>query len=486
MNKSNQQKTPLFTALVDYAKSDVIPFDVPGHKRGHVSNKFNEALAQYSMRLDVNSSKKLDMLGNPHGVILESEKLIAEAYSADHAFMLVNGSTSGVQYMIMSACSHGSKIIMPRNVHKSAINGLILSGALPVFIQPEVNEEWGIANGVSLQNIKTAIIENPDAKAIFLINPTYFGAVSDLKSITVLAHKHNMAVLVDEAHGSHFPFHPSFPHGAMALGADMSTISMHKTGGSLTQSSVLLLNEGILTRNQVRTTINLFQTTSASYLLMASIDVARQQLVTEGKSFFSNLLQSVGNIKDRIKKMPGLDVLSYENIDGLGVYGIDELKIVVRVNDLGLSGFEVYDMLCDEYHIQVELAETNVILAIVSVGDDDNSLESLVNAFQDISRRYYGKRAKLSVKIVDVLEKPELLISPKDAYYSQKKSISIDDAKGEISGESIMIYPPGIPLVIPGEKISEEIIRYYKFLITQNSITINDEENNNFIKVLGK
>lgn len=486
MNKINQQKTPLFTALEDYAKSDVTPFDVPGHKRGNVSNKFNEALSTYSMRLDVNSSKKLDMLGNPHGVILESEKLIAEAYGADHAFMLVNGSTSGVQYMIMSVCTQGSKIIIPRNVHKSAINGLILSGALPVFIHPEVDVEWGIANGVSLQEIKKAILENPDAKAIFLINPTYFGAVSDLKSIIAFAHKHKMAVLVDEAHGSHFPFHPSFPHGAMAIGADMSTISMHKTGGSLTQSSVLLLNEGIVTRNQVRTTINLFQTTSASYLLMASIDVARQQLAIEGKKFFGKLLKSVGLIKDRIKEMPGLDVLNYENIDGTGIYDIDELKIVVKVNDLGFSGFEIYDMLCNEYNIQVELAETNVILAVVSVGDDDKSLELLVNALQDISDRFYGKREKLNIQAVDVLEKPELLVSPKDAYYSQKKSIKIDDAKGEICGESIMIYPPGIPLLIPGEKITEGIIGYYKYLITQNSITINDEENNNYIKVLGK
>jgi len=485
LNKSNQQKTPLFTALVDYAKSDVIPFDVPGHKRGHVSNKFNDALGKYSMKLDVNSSKKLDLLGNPHGVILESEKLLAEAYSADHAFMLVNGSTSGVQYMIMTACTSGSKIILPRNVHKSAINGLILSGALPVFIQPEVNEEWGIANGVSFQSIKRAILDNLDAKAIFLINPTYFGAVSDLKSIIAFAHKHNMVVLVDEAHGSHFPFHPSFPHEAMILGADMSTISMHKTGGSLTQSSVLLLNERTITRSQVRSTISLFQTTSASYLLMASIDVARQQLVTQGKPFFGKLLQLVSLIKDRIRNMPGLDVLSYENIDGIGIYDVDELKIVVRVNDLGLSGFEVYDMLCEEYHIQVELAETNVILAVVSVGDDVNSLELLVNALQDISSKYYGQKEKLLIKAVDVLVKPELLISPKDAYYSQKKSISIDDAKGEICGESIMIYPPGIPLLIPGEKITQEIINYYKFLITQNSVTINDEENSNFIKVLG-
>lgn len=486
MNTKKHKNTPLFTALVDYTQKGIIPFDVPGHKKGNVENEFNSVLGEMTMKMDVNSSKELDMLGNPSGVIMEAEKLMAEAYDADHAFLLVNGSTSGVQYMIMSACGPKDKIIIPRNVHKSAINGLILSGAMPIFVQPEIDTELGIANGVSVENIKKAIKENPDAKAVFLINPTYFGSVSNLKGIIKLAHKHKMAVLVDEAHGAHFPFHRDLPLNAMQLGADLATASMHKTAGSLTQSSILLLNENLIPKHQVRSTINLMQTTSASYLLMSSLDVARKKLVLEGEKIFTSLLNIIREVKEEINKVPGLKAITSDYIDGVGVCDYDDTKLVVQVNDLGLSGFEVYDILREEYHIQVELAETYVILAVISVGDNRQSIEKLVTALKDISKKFYGKKPKLEVETLASLGKPKMLISPREAYYSKKKLLNIKEAEGEISGESIMIYPPGIPLVIPGEKISKEIIDYYDFLKTQNSVTINDEENSDLIKVLGE
>jgi arginine/lysine/ornithine decarboxylase len=233
-----------------------------------------EYFGEKILGLDANSTKALDNLSNPDGVIKEAEALLADSYWADHAFMLVNGSTFGVQAMIMSVCSPKDKILMPRNVHKSAVNAVILSGAIPVFIDPEINTEYGIANGVSYDQVKKAVQDNPDAKAIFLINPTYFGVVSDLRAIIRLCRRRGLLVLVDEAHGAHFPFHNDFPENATALGADMATVSLHKTGGSFTQSSALLMNERNLDVSTVRTVINLMQTTSASYLLMASIDLA--------------------------------------------------------------------------------------------------------------------------------------------------------------------------------------------------------------------
>lgn len=484
MNNKSQEKAPLLDALLKYMSEPITHFDVPGHKKREnkeIASFFGEKV----LKLDANSTPELDMLGHPTGVIAQAENLLADAYGATHAFMLVNGSTSGVQYMIMTACRPKDKIIMPRNVHKSAINALIMSGAQPVFITPETDYDFGIMNGVKFENVKKAIQEHPDAKAVFLINPTYFGATSDLRAIVKFAHRHKMTVLVDESHGAHFPFHPEFPDSAMEAGADMATISLHKTGGSLTQSSVLLLNDRFYEKSEVRTVINLFQTTSASYLLMASIDLARKKLALQGKSIFEKLLTQVALAKKQISAIPGLEVLNREYIDGGGIYDYDETKIVVRVNDLGLTGFEVYSLLKSEYNVQAELAETYVVLFIASIGDDESTLKRLVEALTDLSKRF-AKKGQFKVEMRTLTLDPKTVICPREAYYAEKKQVPLDEAEGEICGESIMIYPPGIPLAIPGERLTREIIEHYKFYRSQKCVVINDEENAEFITVLGQ
>lgn len=314
MNLEKQKLTPIFTALSKYRKENIVHFDVPGHKKN--KNTFiAKAMGEDIISFDANSTKELDMLSHPVGVILEAEELLAEAYGADNAFMLVNGSTFGVQTMILSACSPKDKIIIPRNVHKSVINAIILSGATPIFIQPEIDYNYGIANGVKVETVKETIKAHPDAKAIFLINPTYFGVASDLRKIIKICHRHNIAVLVDEAHGAHLPFHPYLPDCAMKLGADMSTASLHKTAGSLTQSSALFHNEGIIDINKIRGTINLMQTTSASYLLLASMDIARSNLALKGRKIFADLLKKCAEAKVRLSKVDGISVISEDYID---------------------------------------------------------------------------------------------------------------------------------------------------------------------------
>lgn len=483
----DHNKTPLLTELVRYAKEDIISFDVPGHKRGNSLEELRELWSDLALKMDVNSSKRVDNLSHPTGIIQEAEVLLADAFQADHAYMLVNGSTSGVQYMIMSALEHGDKILLPRNVHKSAINALILAGAKPVFIEPEIDYHYGIVNGVTVKSVLHALDLNSDVKAIFLINPTYFGATTDLKEIIDIAHKRNIPVLVDQAHGAHFSFHPDLPVNAASLGADLVTLSLHKTGGALTQASVLLHNDGFISKNRVRSTINLFQTTSASYLLMCSIDVARKKLYIEGHERLEKLLQLTRAAKDKINNIDGLECITRDTYrNGQGVFDYDELKMVIKVSDLGLSGFKVYDMLADEYSIQVELAEPNVILAIISLGDNEYTIQKLLDALIDISNRFYGKLPKIDLDISAGLKNPKMVMTPRDAYYHPKKIISIHDASGLISGESIMIYPPGIPLCIPGELISTELIEHYLYLKNEGTITINDDDDPYVIKVVDR
>lgn len=481
---SEQRKTPLFDALKAYHERKVIPFDVPGHKHGVGLREFGDYFGNRVLELDVNSMLPLDNLSNPVGVIKEAEDLAAEAYWADHAFFLVNGTTEGVQAMIMSVCRPGDKIIIPRNAHKAATNALILSGAIPIYIQPEINERLGIAMGVTLEAVEKAIARNFDAKAIFLVNPTYYGAVSEVKKIVKLAHRYGMAVIVDEAHGAHFNFHEDLPFDAIELGADMCAVSIHKTGGSLTQSSILLIKEGLIEQKTVRTVLNLARTTSASYLLMASLDIARKNLAINGRELLTNALKLSRMVREEINSIDGFYAFGKELVGTPGVYDFDETKLGVNVADMGLTGFQVYNILRDEYNIQVELGDVLNILAMISIGDTEENVRALIDALKDISQKYRQKR--ISYDKNSILENPELIVSPRDAFFSSKKSIELKDAEGEISGESIMAYPPGIPIVTPGERISKDMINYIKMLKEQNtSLQGTEDPEVEYIKVLG-
>ncbi len=464
---NNQHRTPLFTALKSYHAKQVIPFDVPGHKRGLGAPELKDFLGAIPLELDVNSMKPLDNIANPMGVIREAELLMAEAFGADYAFFLVNGTTQGVQAMIMSFCGPEDKIIMPRNVHKSAMKALILCGAVPVYVQPEVDVGLGIANGVTFETFKETVEANRDAKAVFLINPTYYGTTSDLKKMIDLAHANQMVVIVDEAHGAHFAFHDELPQSSMSLGSDMACVSLHKTGGSLTQSSALLVNETLIHREKVKTILNLTQTTSASYLLMSSLDIARKRLATEGTPLLTKVLELARYARTEINQIGGYYAFGKEKINGAGVYDYDETKLGIKVSDLGLSGLHVYDILRDHYNIQVEFGDTHNLLAIISLGDTIQHIEQLINALRDIKQKYQTNK-KIQSRLD--LTNPEVILSPREAFYSKKIILPLKDSIDKISGEHIMSYPPGIPVVSPGERIDKHMIDYITFLKKEKSM----------------
>lgn len=484
MERNRQAQTPLFDAMVAYHRRNVVPFDVPGHKHGAGLPEYREYFGNAMMELDVNSMRCLDNLCNPISVIKEAEDLAAEAYGADGAFFLVNGTTIGVQTMILAAVKPGEKIILPRNAHKSAVMSLILSGARPVYIQPEIDENLGIAMGVSLEAVARAIEQNPDARAIFLVNPTYYGAASDIKTISAMAHARNMLVLVDEAHGAHMRFHPDLPGCAMSQGADLCAVSLHKTGGSLTQSSILLMREERITYKEVKTAINLMQTTSASYLLMGSLDVARKQLALEGEAILERVIKLCRGARERLNKIEGVYAFGNELTGNPGVYAFDETKLGINVRGLGLSGFEAYDILIDEYNIQMELGDMYNVLAIVSVGDSEESISTLCAAIEDLAARHRLPKP-LELK-TNVLYNPSLIMTPREAHYSPKHILPLEEAIGEISGEAIMTYPPGIPLITPGEKFSAEMVEYIRWLKDEDSQLQGAEDPDvNFVKVVG-
>lgn len=473
MEKENRQnKTVLFDAMKNHLSNRVVRFDVPGHKGGRGNKEFRDFIGTDAMQMDVNSMKPLDNLCHPISVIKEAQEIAAEAFNAKEAYFMVSGTTGAVQAMIMATCKAGDKIIIPRNVHRSAINAMVVCGAIPVYINPGLNKRLGISLGMSVREIEKAIKENPDAKAILVNNPTYYGICSDLRSIVKLAHENGMYVLVDEAHGAHFYFGENLPVSAMAAGADMAAISMHKTGGSLTQSSILLSGERI-NADYVRQIINLTQTTSASYLLMTSLDVARKNLSINGREMFEKTVKFSEYARNEINKLGGYYAYGRELIDGDSVYDFDTTKLSVYTKDIGLAGIEVYDILRDDYNIQIEFGDLDNILAIVTAGDRAMEIERLISSLAEI-KRLYSKDPKGMFDHEYI--NPDVVLPPQQAFYAQKKMISIEESKGEISGEFVMAYPPGIPILAPGERITEEIIGYISYAKEKGCLLIGTED----------
>lgn len=477
----NQEKAPIFEALQKYREARVVPFDVPGHKQGKGNPELTEFLGKQCLSVDVNSMKPLDNLCHPVSVIKDAETLAAEAFGAEHVFFMVNGTTSAVQTMILSACKAGEKIIMPRNVHRSAINSLILCGAVPIYVNPDVDKRLGIPLGMRVSDVEAAILANPDAKAVFVNNPTYYGICSDLRSIVKLAHEHGMMVLVDEAHGTHFYFGENMPVSAMAAGADMAAVSMHKTGGSLTQSSFVLLGKNV-PEGYVRAVINLTQTTSGSYLLLSSLDISRRNLALHGKEIFKKVVDLAEYARNEINEIGGYFTYSEKMINGDSIYDFDRTKLSLFTRDLGLAGIEVYDILRDQYGIQIEFGDIGNILAIVSVGDTKFAIERLVSALCEIKRRFSKDPSGMfDHEYINPLVK----ISPQKAFYSEKKNMKIEESSGRISGEFVMCYPPGIPIIAPGELITDEILDYIAYSKERGCFLTGTEDMNiEYINVL--
>ena len=455
----SQNDAPLYEAMKNFRLNRVVPFDVPGHKGGRGNEELTDFLGINCMKADVNSMKPLDNLCHPVSVIKDAQALAAEAFGASSSFFIVNGTTGSVQAMIMSVCKENDKLIMPRNVHRSAINALVVNGSIPIYVNPGVNKELGIPLGMSVSDVEKAIKENPDAKAILINNPTYYGVCSDLRSIVKLAHEHNMLALVDEAHGTHLYFGENMPVSAMAAGADMAAVSMHKSGGSLTQSSILLCNSTI-NADYVRQVINLTQTTSASYLLMSSLDIARKNLVLHGKEIFRKAVNYAEYARSEINKIGGYYAFGSELNDNNAFFNFDKTKLSVNTMSTGLAGIEVYDILRDEYGIQIEFGDLGNILAYISAGDRALEIERLISALAEIKRRYSKDRSGM---FDHEYINPKVILSPKKAFFSSKKNVALKQCTDKICGEFVMCYPPGIPILAPGEKITNEIIDYISY-----------------------
>lgn len=453
----DQYKTPLFDAMVALAESRKVSFHTPGHKSGKgISTRFRKFVGPNIFSIDLTTLDEVDSLQKPKGVIKEAQHLAALAYGADRSYFLINGTSGGVHAMLATACRPGDTVLVARNAHKSVVTGLILSGATPVYFSPAFDPNLQLAVNVSLDEVKAAIAETPEARTLFLTSPNYYGLCADLRPIVEYAHQQNMTVLLDEAHGPHLRFHEGLPLSGLDAGADLVVQSTHKIIGGMTQASMLHAKAGRIDLDRLTQNLRFLQTTSPSYILMASLDLARMQMATEGKKLLGTAIRLAEDARERMNRIPGLQCFGRHDY-----HHLDVTKLTIRVRDLGLTGFQVSQMLNTEYLVQAEMADPFHVLVIISIGDRKQDLDQLVDALQHIATNSMQHTSDQSITNPGLPPEPgQRILIPRDAFLADHHAIPLRESAGKTCAEVVTIYPPGIALLVPGEVITSETIEY--------------------------
>ena len=465
---SNQEKMPFVEALESYKEQHFVPFHTPGHKIGVEAPQLLKDWMGPALPYDLGVMYALDDLHEPERELKEAQDLTAELYGADDCWFSINGTTALIEAMIMGSVGPDEMIIIPREAHRSVISGLVLSGAKPVYMDCQFDERWGIPLGVSLEDAVRTMDAHPEAKAILLVYPNYYGVGVDIVKIVKEAHKRGLIVLVDEAHGPHLPFSENLPVEAIAAGADLVAQSTHKSVGSLTQTSWLLGQGERINKRRITQMHQMLQSTSPNYIFLASLDMARHQLATEGKALISRTVELSLYLRHELNKISGITTMEYIDIQER-VVNYDCTKVLIDAKVLGLTGVE-FERMLREYRIEVELVQAHHVLVLITIGDTKESVTSLIQAVQAISDTILHTSKVDNSNVVEhaenlskdssFLPKPIVRVTPRNAMYANREQVPLRDALHRIAGETIAYYPPGIPCVAVGEEISSSVLQY--------------------------
>ncbi len=455
-------RAPLFENARAFVDRRQASFYSPGHKGGRtLPDEFRLRIAE----LDLNNLPDTDTLHCPSGAIGEAQALLADAYGVDKSFILVGGSTAGNIAAIMATLSPGDTVLVQRNAHKSVIAGIVHSGAVPVWLSPAIDDSFGIALGLAADDVDAAFIKHPAAKAVVALNPTYFGTVPDIGAVAEVCRRHGKLLLADEAHGPHFHFHPELPTAAEDVGAAAVVQSTHKVLSGLSQAAVLHVRTADIDPERVQTVLQLLQTTSPSFAIMASIDLARRQMVLEGRERLTATLALARRARGELAALAGIEVLGARHLQGekSGFFALDETKIVLRVDDLGMTGYDVQRVLNREFGVQPELGGSSHVLFILTIGNTDDDVDRLVRAMRSLSegrkpRAVYPGPALQRDHHALIEMSPIVVMTPRDAFYADARAASFASSEGKICAEIVTPYPPGIPVLMPGERITKGLV----------------------------
>jgi arginine/lysine/ornithine decarboxylase len=458
-----QLSTPLIDALQTAMQHPTASFYTPGHKQGRgTPDKITHLFGRQVLQTDLPDLPGLNLFAS-NGAIASAQNLAAETFGADRTWFLVNGSTCGAIAAIMATCAPGDKIILPRNIHYSAIAGLILSGAIPVFVMPEYDPILDLTYCITPKTVAAALERHPDAKAVMIVYPTYHGVCGDIAAIARQVHACQIPLLVDEAHGAHFAFHPALPMPALAAGADLTVQSIHKTLSALTQASMLHLKSSRIDPARINKALQLLQSSSPSNLLLASLDGARQQMATNGKALMERTLVLADEARSRIQQVPGLSVLHPEQAGIPGFYSLDRTRLTVTVAGLGMDGFTADEIFDQQLGVTAELPTLQHLTFIITLGNTEADINLLVGAFERLSNEY-RREETLRINAPPCFAANPVL-TPRDAFFAATTTVSLAKASGRISAETICPYPPGIPVLLPGEEITTDAIAFLQSII---------------------
>lgn len=441
--------TPIIDSLRKIVDGNIISFHMPGHKKGAIYKMLGyQDILENLYKLDTTEIPGTDNLHSPEECIKESLKRASEVFKSNKTFYLVNGSTCGIEAAIMASVNPKEKIILNRDCHQSAINSCIIGDIDPIYVNPSINKNSNTLSGVSFDDVKRVIDSNLDAKAVFLTYPTYFGDVFDLKSICSYAHEKGMTVIIDEAHGAHLGLSEKLPETALSQGADIVIQSTHKTLPSFTQSSMIHIKGNRININKLTNMLRITESSSPSYLLMASLDIAVDIYEKNGFDLMDKLLSNINEFKSELYKLKNIKVDESK----------DYTKIFLNTKKLGITGHELENILRENYNIQVELSNYYGVLLIATIGNTKDEFLKLKDVLFEIDKiykkEYHLKSVSYPIKL------PKKILSPREAFYMDKKNVKIENSIGKISGEYIIPYPPGVSLVSPGEEITKEVIEY--------------------------
>lgn len=459
----DQHDAPFFEGLRRYAGTTAVPFSTPGHKRGAGAPACLRALLPDALGSDVPHGGGVDTTHLSLGVLRQAERLAAAAYGGDDARFLVNGTTTGNLAMLMGVAGDGDTVLVSRMLHKSLMAGLIYSGARPVYLTPEIDASRNLPLAIAPEDVANGLRDHPEAKAVVLVSPSYVGVSSDLAGIARACHEAGVPLLVDEAWGPHFHFHPSLPQSAMQAGADAGVSSTHKMLAALTQGSTLVMRRERLDVERIGTIVDMVQTTSPSALIYASLDASRRQMALEGEALLGQAIRLAHELRERVSALDGLDVVGPDITAARSGVAHDPTRLVVDVHGLGWTGYEAERFLRDSHQVYVEMSDLLSVMLLVTIGDTPASIERAASGFAALAGQPRPARHTAAARSVgDLLFGGEAAMTPREAFMSRTRAVPLAEAAGEVSAEAVTPYPPGIPIVAPGERLSAAAIDYLR------------------------
>jgi arginine decarboxylase len=467
---TDQPAAPYMDAVIGYGTRGPGRFHVPGHKGGQGADP--------GLRFGLERALALDIPQDIHGVDIgpaptpyeEAERLAAEAHGAKRTWFLTNGATQGNHALCLALAPLGARVVAQRNSHASLVDGLVLSGGVPAFVAPEYDAELGMAHGVDPEALERTLAETRDARTAFVVSPTYYGMAADVAGCVEVAHAAGVALVVDQSWGPHFGFHEALPQSALACGADAVLTSTHKIAGSLSQSAMLHVGYGdLIDAGAVARAIRLVRSTSPSSLLLASLDGARRQLALHGEQLLHETLQAIGAAREKLQAIDGIGLVDSGYVGRPGVAGYDPLRIVVDVRETGRTGYEIADALRRSYDVNAELATQATIVFLVGLGERTETLVRLAGDVEEVVKRVAVEGSTAPIVRPPATLRNVMAVSPREAFLGEADEVEVDDAVGRVSCESIAGYPPGIPALLPGERISAETVAYLRELVASGA-----------------